>query len=554
MAIRLTKTSKILFAILIFVLSLALGFLVWRINQESNLDPTDSDAGGGNAQQCQYDSCSCNVCQLPNGTYSALMTSTECSNRGGTIVSNCTVYNEYRDPDCFRVQCSDGAWILTTNKDHEAACIACNHVGDPEEEGGECNLGSECAPCPWPKVAYCGDKKCSCILPNEIPSNQIQCGSITACSPADCPTGMVDCGTSADSKDKTGCSPETSCVTACTICNNKSTVSRYCKPAPANTCDGGSWVTKPTGNINYEDSITFTAKAKDADGIKKDSIVVKKGTQTLPVCSTGQTVDCIKLTEAATETTITGTLSTENSKLDPGDYTISMNWKDKKDATSAACALTTSFTVLPAQTNPDWDISKSVVEQCIDDSTEDPKAELTYTITVKNTGDGAGTISKIEDELDSKVVDAFIQTSTITSPGQYSDGKIVWNYTSSPLSLAAGATKTYTYKLLLDKDSFDTYSNSVTLTPVGSDAIVATANITADCVITEPPVIVEPPIEGKVPQTGIFDSTASRIVAGFVLLTFGAVIYNLPNSTFTVYKKGKSYKYRDRFEKRVANR
>lgn len=550
MAIRLNKTSKIVFAIVIFVLSLALAFLVWRINQESDLDPTDSDAGGGNAQQCQYDSCSCNVCQLPNGTYSALMTSTECSNRGGTIVSNCTVYNEYRDPDCFRVQCSDGAWILTTNTDHEAACIACNHVGDPEEEGGECNLGSECAPCPWPKVAYCGDKKCSCILPNEIPSNQIQCGSITACSPADCPTGMIDCGTSADSKDKTGCSPETSCVTACTICNNKSTVSRYCKPAPVNTCDGGSWVVKPTGDIAYENDITFTAKAKDSDGIKKDSIVVKKGTETLPVCAAGESVDCIKLTESTTETTITGTLSTDDNKLDPGDYTISMNWKDKKDATSSACSLTTTFTVLEAQTNPDWSITKGVVEQCIDDSTENPSAELTYTITVKNTGDGTGTITKIEDVLDTKVEDSFVQESTITSPGAYSNGKIVWDFSSTPLSFTPGQSRVYTYKLILEKDSFETYNNTVTLTPVGSDPILASANITADCVITETP---EEP-EEEVPATGLFDTTASRIATGLVLVIFGVFVYNMPNTVFALRKREETYKYREKFERKVANR
>ncbi len=221
-----------------------------------------------------------------------------------------------------------------------------------------------------------------------------------------------------------------------------------------------------------------------------------------------------------------------------------MSWKDNKDASSTACALTTSFTVLPQQTNPNWNITKSVVEQCVEEGTANPKSELTYTITVKNTGDGAGTISKIEDVLDSKVIDSFVQTTTITSPGIYSAGKITWTY-ATPLSMAAGETKVFTYKLVVDKEHFDTYSNTVTLTPVGSSAVVAAANITADCEITEPTP------DGEVPQTGIFDTTVGRIVAGFTLILFGVVVYNVPNG---IFKKRESYKYRERFEKKVANR
>ena len=168
---------------------------------------------------------------------------------------------------------------------------------------------------------------------------------------------------------------------------------------------------------------------------------------------------------------------------------------------------------------------------------------------MKNTGDGVGTISKIEDVLDTKVNNNFIQTSTITPPGQYSDGKIVWNYTSNPLSFTAGQARSYIYKVVIEKYSFGTYSNVVTLTPIGSDNVIATAHITADCEIAPPQ---EELPEGEVPQTGIFDTTLGKMILGFGLIILGVGVYNVPNSTFKIEER--QYKYRDRYEKKVANR
>lgn len=47
MAIRLTKKSKVVFAISIILLSSVLGYFVWRVNQPDTVAPTDSEAGGG---------------------------------------------------------------------------------------------------------------------------------------------------------------------------------------------------------------------------------------------------------------------------------------------------------------------------------------------------------------------------------------------------------------------------------------------------------------------------------------------------------------------------
>lgn len=525
MAIKLTKTSKIIFAVVITVLSVSLGFLIWRVNQPEDLGPEPGEAG-------QSQNGSCWACCLPSEFKYDANGNKYCP--GGSLCG-CSV------------RCGDGVTIRKRCGDSDdEACTNCYHAapGDDDPVGGvECNIGSQCNnKCYWPEVSYCtGEGKCICKSGDD---NRCEDES-PKCTPS-CPTGYEPCN-----GGNCGADTQTAeCSARCDGCNNLYYSKITCKKVQTNTCDGGSWVTKPSGNINYETDVSFSAKAKDSDGIKKSSIVVKKGSSTLPVCTTGQSVDCISLVETATETTISGKLSTASKRLAPGNYTVNMSWKDNKDAGSATCALSTTFTVLPQQTNPNWNITKSVVEQCIDEGTENPKSELAYTITIRNTGDGAGTISKVEDVLDSKVIDGFVQTSTITSPGTYAARKIVWNYVT-PLSIAAGGSKVLTYKLVIDKDNFDTYSNTVTLTPVGSATVQAAANITADCEIAPPEEPEEPDIP-EVPQTGIFDNTLGRIVVGFGLIVLGAAIYNVPNGMFK--NRGEQYKYRNRFEKRVANR
>lgn len=527
MAVRLTKTSKIVFAIAIIVLSVALGFLIWRVNEESRLDPTDSDAGGGGTGCSAATTIACKEsCPAGfNGFKKCYENGKEC----GTVACG----------EAKRCKCCDGSWVTTNT----GSCSdACKNAGKKDEFGGNCEDTPvvKCVCQSWSNG--CG---VNCTFPSGTQSQ------VDNTAKGTCKAFIAMCDVNTGAVRIEEYKPGHICYGKKDECKNP-----YAEDdcTPANVCDGGSWVTRPTGNIAYENNITFSAKAKDTDGIDKASISVKKGNDNIPVCTTGQTVGCITLAEATTETTISGTLSTANSRLAPGTYTLSMSWKDKKGAASAACALTTTFTVLPQQTNPNWSITKGVVEQCIDAGTTNPKSELTYTITVRNTGDGAGTISKIEDVMDSKVQDSFVQTSSITAPGTYAAKKITWTF-SPALSVAAGATKTYTYKVVIDKDNFDTYANTVTLTPVGSAAVVATANITADCEIGEEPEQPEQPGEpGEVPQTGIFDTTISRIIAGFALVFFGVLIYNAPNGVFTMQKKAPNYKYRDNFEKKVANK
>ena len=547
MALRLTKTSKVIFAISIVVLSGALGYLVWRVNQPDTVAPTESEAGGGAGACCD-----------PNVGCVAGWKCVEksCDETEGAIpapgLNECG--QDYRCRYLPNVTCIDPVnhicRVVTTH-----TCVA-DDSGEPPEEG-ECKD----VVCEWPEVLMSGridasEDVCRCETCTGVdPSDPYSCsGNPPTCDPGNCPSGYEECGDSS-SHEGGDCTKfsSLSCVSYHPDCHNPTYVYGYCKPiaTQTNVCDSGTWVTRPTGNIDYEQDILFSATATDSDGINSGSITAKLCTGTVSVCSTGQSISYTVTNTTTTSATFGATLSNATNRLTPGTYTLSLTWADSLGATSASCALTTTFTLLEEETNPNWDISKSVVESCIDEGTEDPTAQLVYTIVVSNTGDGTGSISRIEDVLDTKVLAGFVQPG-ITTPGVFTSGKIIWDYSSPNLEIAAGGSRTYTYTLNIDKDSFGTYNNTVTLTPVGSDSISASASIAADCEIKEPEEPEEP--EDTIPETGIFDSTAGRISVGLMLVILGVIVYSMPNSVFRIQIKENSYKYRERFEKKVAKK
>ena len=99
----------------------------------------------------------------------------------------------------------------------------------------------------------------------------------------------------------------------------------------------------------------------------------------------------------------------------------------------------------------------------------------------------------------------------------------------------------YSYKIIVNKENFGTYTNSVILTPVSGDVIQANANITADCIVI-------------VPKTGIFDNTIGRITVGFGLILFGGFVYSMPSRVFLLNRQSderRRNKYRVKFESKI---
>lgn len=441
MAFRINKTSKIIFAISIVILSGALGFLLWRVNQEETTAPGEGLAG--ETECCcpdQDDNCVDCICVYTQG------------------------YCEYSP----KLPVCDETWN----------CY----------EGSDCN---DEVSCEWPSVAYCNLGKCECK------SGDNGCTNSSHCS-VSCPSGYDLC-TGSSCKD----SIEVTCEGECSGCGNAYYYAIECVKEPEPSCGDG----------------------KVDSGEECDYKASPTGCKTGSTCTNKCKCEAIAVVED----------TCGDGKLDTGEQCESGNptgtsclWADC-DQTSCLCLT-------------DLNISKTVVESCIDEGTENPKAQLMYTVRVRNSSTVEGEIAKIEDLLDSKILTASIIPTEITGGGVYSSGKIVWDYLNGPISVGAGETKTYTYKVVIDKDHFGTYSNEASLfTPSSENPLKANASIIADCVVT-------------IPQTGIFDSTLGRILAGVTLLIVGSIVYNIPNRVLVIKEKDKVSKYRIRFEKKVANR
>ncbi|MDD4382111.1 MAG: hypothetical protein PHE21_02080 [Candidatus Dojkabacteria bacterium] len=490
--VRLSKTTKIIIILIIVVLlGGSGGYLLWRINQQETVAPTDSDAGGGSYGSCPTNNYYC-TCGADNSC--ATTADNVC---GGKI--GCT---------CYRCQCANGVWV--TGIDCAKRCEECKN--DIPAPAGECTVGSQCPACEWPEVAYCGSNKCGCILPNNIPAGQLSCGEISLCTPGACPTGWTNCGISGDGLSKTGCTAKTSCTSTCTVCANKSTVHRYCKQGTTttNTCDDGSWNSKPSGIYEYCENISYSALATDSDGIDTSSIVVKLNNVAKTTFSKSST---------STTTTITDVLSSSSSCLDPGSYTLDLSWKDTKGASSTDCTLSTTFTVQeedePPPEEQDWAITKQGVEECLNEDTETPTSVVTYTITVTNNAPQQESIDKIVDVLDTKVQESYV--GDISGGGTLASGSITWELEDTDEVYAAEQSKTYTYSISIPYREFGSYTNTVTAYPREGDNISDDETIIADCVITP----------DEQPQTGIFDSTISKVILGIVMILIGFNLHRI---------------------------
>ncbi|MBP6976129.1 DUF11 domain-containing protein, partial [Candidatus Dojkabacteria bacterium] len=461
MALRLNKTSKILFALGIVILSGALGYLIWRVNEKETTAPEDSEAGSNQ----------CNCC--PEGYHSQNMDLIS-DWEEGCIVCNCT----YTPNVC---EGREGATVPTCG-------------------GTECSQGSHCDPCTWPQVAFCISGECVCE--DHGFNTTVRCNDTSPTCSLDCPSGYSEyftnssCGSGEIAK---------SCEASCAGCNNPYIAKGCCKPDSQPVLCGNG--TKDSGEA-------CDPKASPTG------------------CNTGST--CLSNCTCSASTCGNGKLNTGEECESGNPSGTSCTW-DNCNQTSCKCRQLT--------------ITKSVTKSCLNTDTDSPIAELTYTITMKNDDTDNRTITKVKDVLDSKILAGSIVPSGITTPGTYSDGKIVWKYDTENLVIKGGESKVLTYKVNIDKSHFGTYKNTVTMTRSTGVTSEAKATIIADCDIATPLatcgngaldagescelnnpqgtsctwdncnktlcVCVTPTEpEPVVPQTGIFDSTLGRIGAG----------------------------------------
>lgn len=482
MVFKLNKTSKIVIGIGVVLLSIALGFLIWRVNQEETTAPEESEAGEN------Y----CNCCENP-------LPGSSIPKCGGDYTREC---------------------LCTYEKGQ------CGGVGQCTVS--ECTEGSECSEhCIWPQVNYC-DRVAGGVCICKSPPNN--CGTSTPCD-ISCPDGYSECTSGAGCETR-----EEQCT--CPGCNNdyyvqikckKDEVTPVCGDGKKDSSEACDYKASPTG---CKSGYTCTNKCKCVATASCGDGKVDTGEDCDPKasptgCNTGYTcLDDCSCSAVTEDTCGDGTLDT-GEECEVGDPTgNSCTWVNCNQSTCLCRALS---------------ITKGVVESCIDEGTENPKAQLTYTVTIANSGTEDRTVTKIEDVLDSKILTNSIIPTNITSPGTYSNGKILWDYQTTNLIVKGGETKVYTYKVEIGKENFGEYTNTVTLTRSTGVTSEASSKIVADCVI-------------EVPQTGIFDSTLGRIGVGVALLVIGGIVYTIPNRILIVHKKENTYKYREGFEKKVSNR
>ncbi len=567
------KTTIILLIVLFLIIGGTGGYLLWRVNQQKTVAPTDSSAG---------EVSTCNCC-----TYPVNDSNKDCNKVLDPIPCKCT-YGRYACKRDGGEWCADGDFIGQCGRDcRDTEC----------SKGVECNSNpkSGCHACVWPEVAVCKGGYCGCgrydVLANDCRTNKPECTEIN------CPAGYSDPYylTETGQSCKAG-EVETSCCGTCPGCQNDYRARVCCKPdTPPPTCGDGivnqteeeceppnSPCTKngKTGECNQnckcivpeeppanicdgigkEGSITFTpSKTKTGGKIKYqyimgDSKEIDLNSVTVLVNHGSLRVfypKGIKVTGLPEGSNpphkrakVEGELDSEIYKV--GNNPVLIAWKRPGESTiSSACQIRGNFVI--EEETPTWGVEKSVVEECIDDGTENPSAKLRYTITITNKSTTAGTITSVEDKLDDKVVEGSV--TDISDGGVYthSDRTIRWG----SFQIAAGQSKVLSYSLTIAKDAFGIYDNVVVVKPsVGTD-LVDNATITADCVIGETP---QPPKEGgTVPDTGLFDESENIVVIGGILLFLG-LGWTWLTKTYQIVNGKLVERSRERFEQRVVKK
>jgi len=486
------KTTVIILLILFLVVGSTGGYLLWRVNQEKELSPGESEAG---SNQCN--------CYKPGESCGSLP---DCNNVNYPISCYC-VYVQATCPSL--PLCTPG-------------------------EVPQCTQGSHCTGkvhCIWPEVAYCQSGTCICKSPPNGCYDQDP-----QCTPQ-CPAGYEKCS----GADCTGDIKDVECSHDCASCNNRYYVRAKCKKIVTNTCDAknAKWVTKPATTIPYGQLIPFEYITGDTDGVQNVNIIVKLDGTSVPVTK-------IPATDNAPNITVKGTLNGSEGVLSPGNHKLEISWNDIKGAGGVPCYAYSMITVLPE--NPEWDIEKKAVQTCVNDWTENPTSNLTYTVTITNTntGSGAGTITSILDTLDPKVDSTKV--TNISNGGVIQNGIITWNLTSPLSDFDPGESKSFTYSISVNKEYFGIYQNTVVATPDTSSRdssnLETSANIEARCNIPGEPVQ---------PETGLFDDSKNIVMLGAVLL-FAGLGWSWITDSFGTMKQKISYESKARFEKRVSKR
>jgi hypothetical protein len=195
------------------------------------------------------------------------------------------------------------------------------------------------------------------------------------------------------------------------------------------------------------------------------------------------------------------------------------------------------------QENPDWTITKEGIGECIVESGV-TYAKGTYTITVTNVGEGEGSIDKIVDELDEKVLEEYLNE--ISNGGAYVSRIITWDLEGEEETFSPEESMQFTYYIKIPQEDYGIYRNTVTAYPIQGDNFTADKSLDLTCDIVE---------KEEIPQTGIFDNVVNRIVLGVIFILLGLNWGSVTNTILKLNYSRKEYlsdQRMKRFERKVV--
>jgi hypothetical protein len=614
MALVITKKTRTILLIILAVLVVGGGgFLIWRVTREETVAPKESEAGGG-AGACCIEGIGCvagyrcdmnQKCTSCEKAYVGGMSGKSCGTNAAGQTVFCRSYFHCENPNT-NTCCPDSNANLGT-------CIP--ESGPPSE--GECKD----VKCEWPTVVM-SHLNCACKRCDEV--SGVCSGDPEKCSPPSCPSGYVSCGVSGDHENTPECKKNTSkyCWGNHQDCNNPFVVYRYCKPEAQeseNTCEGGHWVNKPSGQYEYGTKLNpITVRNTDPDGLGEVTITLN-GSNIIQ-CGTVVGTTCYSTDGNDIELLIDPGIQ----YITPDTYNLTISWKDGKGVGGSNCTLSTSFTILEeqrepscgdgildqgeeceqgdpdgysclwsecnqdtctcieeptcgdgildqgeecelgdpngysclwdvcnqntclcpeVQENPDWTITKEGIGECIVEN-EITYAKGTYTITVTNVGEGEGSIDKIVDELDEKVLEEYLNE--ISNGGAYTSRIITWDLEGEEETFSPEESMQFTYYIKIPQEDYGIYRNTVTAYPIQGDNFIADKSLDLTCDIVE---------KEEIPQTGIFDNVVNRIILGVIFILLGSNWGSVTNTILKLNYSRKEYlsdQRMKRFERKVV--
>ncbi len=275
--------------------------------------------------------------------------------------------------------------------------------------------------------------------------------------------------------------------------NCTATRSFIVKPATNNVCDTGG-IDTPANNTNVQvgDVMHISGWAADSDGIDPNSIEISIDGQVVGHATVSGPASGHSEANAVAWSynwTVAG---------DPGSHNLVASWRDALGNVGAGCTATRTFNIISSVVT----ISKTASYVC---STDAKSAKVTYVITLTNYTEQSVTVKSVIDTLDNHMPVNWIDRASISpSTGVVTDNGIEWQLGNA--SLASGASRTFSYVVNIPNTSFGSFTNSVKATLTNS-SVNAYKTISVVCN----------------PNTGLFDSTERKLVAGVILIIMGTL-------------------------------